>query len=177
MASHTWVTLLGDSSCYSATVHAARRFTLLGDGSHCSATVHTARQWFTLLGDGSRALLGDGSRCSATVHTAQRWFTLLGDGSHCSTMVHNCSTTHDGGRTMSLTARLCSHLFGQAQDGVAQRIQDARGLAVGGTTPDTHGRPHGLRLQGWPSPQDEALRGTTLLGAARRVPQDTGKIS
>ena len=32
---------------------------------------------------------------------------------------------------MSLTAWLCSHLFGQAQDGVAQRVQGARGLAVG----------------------------------------------
>ena len=53
----------------------------------------------------------------------------------------------------------------------------AHGLAVGGTTPDTHGRPHGLRPQGWPSLQDEALRGTTLLGASRktlgRYPEDT----
>ena len=31
---------------------------------------------------------------------------------------------------------------------------------VGGMTPDTHGRPHGLRPQGRPSPQDEALWGT-----------------
>ena len=42
---------------------------------------------------------------------------------------------------MSSTARLRSHLLGQAQDGVAQRVQGARGLAVGGMTPDTHGRP------------------------------------
>ena len=41
---------------------------------------------------------------------------------------------------------------------------------VGGTTPDTHDRPHGLRPQGWPSPQDEALRGTALLGASRKAP-------
>ena len=34
---------------------------------------------------------------------------------------------------------------------------------MGGTTLDTHGRPHGLRPQGWPSPQDEALQGTTPL--------------
>ena len=85
------------------------------------------------------------------------WDTLLGDGSHCSATVHNCSTTHHGGRTMSLTTRLCSHLFGQAQDSVAQRMQGARGLAVGATTSDTHGTLHGLRPQGWPSPQDEAL--------------------
>ena len=78
---------------------------------------------------------------------------------------------------MGLTARLCSHLLGQAQDGVAQRIQGARGLAVGGMTPDAHDRPHGLRPQGRPSPQDEALRGMTLLGAFRktwgRYPEDT----
>ena len=83
-------------------------------------------------------LLNNGSRCSATVHAARRWFT-------CSAPAHNCLATHHGGRTMSLTARLCSHLLGQTQDGVAQRIQGARGLAVGGTTPDTHDRPHGLR--------------------------------
>ena len=45
------------------------------------------------------------------------WLSLL--GILCSTMVHNCSVTHYGGQTMSLTARLCSHLLGQAQYGVA----------------------------------------------------------
>ena len=45
------------------------------------------------------------------------WQALL--GILCSTMVHNCSTAHYGGQTMSLTARLCSHLLGQAQYGVA----------------------------------------------------------
>ena len=106
-------------------------------GSRCSATVHAARRWFTLL--------GDGSHCSVMVHAARRWFTLLGDGSCWSTMAHNYSTTHHGGWTMSLTAQLRSHLLGQAQDSVAQRIQGARGLAVGGMTPDIHGKPHGLR--------------------------------
>ena len=47
-------------------------------------------------------------------YTARRWFTLLGDDSRCSTFAHNCSVTHHGGRTMSLTARLCSHLLEQA---------------------------------------------------------------
>ena len=107
-------------------------------------------------------LLGDGSRCSATGYVAQQRFTLLGDGSRSSADQH-------GGWTMSLTARRYSHLLGQAQDDVAQRVQDARGLVVGGTTPDTHGRPHGLRPQRRPSPQDEALRGTTLLGASRKI--------
>ena len=92
-------------------------------------------------------------------HTVWLWSTLLG----------NCSTTHHGGWIMSLIARLCSHLPGQAQNGVAQRVQGARGLAVGGTTPDTHGGPHGLCPQGWPSSQDEALRGTTLLGTFRKT--------
>ena len=91
---------------------------------------HSGRQWFTVLG-------GDRSRCSATGYAARQWFTLLGDGSRSSAVQH-------GGWTMSLTARRYSHLLGQAQDDVAQRVQCARGLAVGCTTPDTHGRPHGL---------------------------------
>ena len=62
-----------------------------------------------------------------------------------------------------------SHLLGKSQDGVAQRVQGARGLAVGGTTPDTHGRSHGLCLQGRPSPQEGALRGTILLGDSRKA--------
>ena len=103
------------------------------------------------------------------------WQALL--GIHYPATVHNCSATPYGGRTMSLTARLCSHLLGQGQDGVAQRIQGARGLAMGSTTPDTHGRLHGLRPQGWSSPQDETLRSTALLGAPRktsgRYPEDT----
>ena len=71
---------------------------------------------------------------------------------------------------MSLTARLCSHLLGQAQDGIAQLIQGTRGLAMGRTTPDTHGRLHGLWPQGWPSLQDKALWSTALLGALRKTP-------
>ena len=71
---------------------------------------------------------------------------------------------------MSLTSQLCSHLLGQGQDGVAQQMQGARGLAMGGTTLDTNGKPHGLCPQGWPSPQDEALWGTTLLGISRKTP-------
>ena len=41
---------------------------------------------------------------------------------------------------------------------------------MGGTTLDTHGRPHGLCTQGRPSPQDESLWGMTLLGASRKTP-------
>ena len=70
---------------------------------------------------------------------------------------------------MSSTARLCSHLLEQAQDGIAQWVQGTQGLAMGGMTPDTHGRPHGLRPQGRPSPQDEGLRGTTLVDAFRKT--------
>ena len=90
---------------------------------------HSARRWFTVL--------GDRSRCSAIGYAARQRFTLLGDGS-CSSAVQH------GGWTMSLTARRYSHLLGQAQDDVAQWVQGARGLAMGGMTPDTHGRPHGL---------------------------------
>jgi len=102
-------------------------------------------------------------------YAARLWFALLSDSARCSATAHNCSATHHGGRTMSLTARLCSHLLGQAQDGVAQRVQGARGLAVGGTTPDTHGRSHGLCLQGRSSPQEGALRGTILFGDPRKA--------
>ena len=66
-------------------------------------------------------------------------------------------------------AHLCLHLLGQAQDGVAQQIQGARGLAVGATTPDTHGRLHGLHRQGWSNPQDEDLRCTVLLSMYRKT--------
>ena len=99
-------------------------------GSHCLAIGHFARRWFKVL--------GDRSCCSTIGYAARQRFTLLGDGSRSSTVQH-------GGWTMSLTARCYSHLLEQAQDDVAQQIQGARGLAVGCTTPDTHGRPHGLR--------------------------------
>ena len=50
-------------------------------------------------------------------------------------------------------------------------------VSVGCMTLDTHDRPHGLRPQGRPSPQDDALRGTTLLGGSRKTsggyPEDT----
>ena len=38
---------------------------------------------------------------------------------------------------------------------------------VGGTTPDTHGRPYGPHHQRCPSPQDQGVHGTS-----RRAPQD-----
>ena len=135
---------------------ARRQVMLLCNSSHCSATGCAALQRFTLL--------DDGSLCSATGRVALQRFALLGIGSRCSTVKH-------GGWTIGLTAWHHLQLPGQAQGGVAQRVQGAWGLAVGCTTPDTHGRPHGLRLQGWPSPQDEALRGTTLLGASRKTPE------
>ena len=109
-------------------------------------------------------------------YAARLWFVLLGNSTCCSATAHNCSATHHGGRTMSLTARLCSHLLGQAQDDIAQRVQGVRGLAMGDMTPDTHRRPHGLRPQGWPSPQDESLRDTTLLGPSRKAREDILKI-
>ena len=88
---------------------------------------------------------------------------LLGDGS-C------CSATHHGGWTMSWIARLW---FAPARTSSRWRCTTGtrRSRTIyGGMTPDTHSRPHGLRPQGWPSPQDEALRGTTLLGVSRKTP-------
>jgi len=93
---------------------------------HCEEIFDSELEFLTSLW---QAILG--SRCSMTIHAARQRFTLLGEGSRCSAMAHNCSTTHYGDRTLSLTAWLRSHLLGQAQDGIAQRIQGAQGLAVG----------------------------------------------
>ena len=53
-------------------------------------------------------------------------------------------------------------------NGVPEKtIHRRRGVRTGsrrGIIPHTHNKLHGLRLQRWPSPQDEALRDTTLLG-------------
>ena len=42
-------------------------------------------------------------------------------------------------------------------------------MAVGGTTPDTHSRLHGVRRQGWSSPQDKDLWCTVLLGVYSKI--------
>ena len=65
-------------------------------------------------------------------------------------------------------------VLGQAQDGISQWQQGARGLAVVGTTSDTHGKLHGLRPPGVVQPTRRSL---AEHGVARRAPQDTGKIS
>ena len=77
---------------------------------------------------------------------------------------------------MSSTAWLSSHLLGQAQDGVALWVQGARGLAVWGMTPDTHDRPHGLRPQGRPSLEDEALWARLWSAPSARHLEDILKI-
>ena len=96
-------------------------------------------------------------------YTARRWFTLLDDGSQ---LLGNSSrwSNHEFD---------CSALFAPTRTCSRRHCTtDTRhsGTSYGGTTLDTHGRPHGLRPQGRPSPQDEALRGTTLLGASRKTP-------
>ena len=84
-------------------------------------------------------------------YAARLRFMLLENSTRCLATAHNCSATQHSGRTMSSTAHLCSHLLGQAQDGVTQRVHGAWGLAMGCMTMDTHGRPHGLRPQGRPT--------------------------
>ena len=66
------------------------------------------------------------------------------------------------------TGRIQGKLLEQAQHGVAQWIQGARGLAVGGITPGTHGYQLGLHFQGRPSPQDDEMRCLALLGVIRK---------
>ena len=97
-------------------------------------------------------------------------------GTHCSAMFYTARQLLTTDRLLLMVVGprfgqlgLGSHLLGKSQDGVAQRVQGARGLAMGGTTPDTHGRSHGLCLQGWPSPQEGALRGTVLLDDPRKA--------
>ena len=82
---------------------------------------------------------------------------LLGDSLRWSDHESDCSALFTPARTSS--RRCCT--------------TDARrsGTSCGGTTLDTHGRPHGLRPQGRSSPQDEALRSMALLGASRKTPR------
>ena len=75
---------------------------------------------------------------------------------------------------MSLTARLCSYLLGQAEDDVAQRVQGARGLAVGGYDPGYPRQTTWAALPGAAQPTRRSLAG---YDSARRLSQDTGKIS
>ena len=105
-----------------------------------------------------------GLYCSATVHAARLWFTLLGN---CSQLLSNSSRWSDHEFD-------CSALFAPARTSSRRRYTtDTRrsGTSCGGTTPDTYDRSHGLRPQGWPNPQDKALRGTALLGASRKTPE------
>ena len=122
-------------------------------GLHNLVTAHATRRWFTLVGDG---------------------FTLLGDGSCYSATAHNCLATHHGGRTMSLTARLCSHLLEQAQDGVAQQMQRRSRTCCGGYYPGYPWQTTWATPLGATQPTGRSLAGHD---AARRLPQDTGKIS
>ena len=67
-----------------------------------------------------------------------------------------------------------SHLLGKAQDGVAQRVQGARGLAVEGYDP---GYP---RQATWATPPGAAQPTRRSLAghdSARRLPQGMGRIS
>ena len=123
---------------------------------------HAARRQVTML--------GDRSHCSAIVYTARRRFTLLDD---CSQLLGNSSRWSDHEFN-------CSALFAHARTSLRRRCTTGTrcsGTSYGGMTPYTHDRPHGLRPQGWSSPQDEALRGTTLLGAFCKTsggyPKDT----
>ena len=66
----------------------------------------------------------------------------------------------------------CSTLFTPARISSRRRcIADTRrsGTSYGGYDPDTHDRLHGLRRQGWSSPQDEDLWCTVLLGVYRKA--------
>ena len=98
------------------------------------------------------------------VHTAWLWSALLG----------NCSQLLDNSSRWSDHEFYCSALFAPARTSAKWHCTTGTrcsGTSCGGMTPDTHGRPHGLHPQGRPSPQDEALRGTTLLGASRKTPK------
>ena len=69
---------------------------------------------------------------------------------------------------------LGSHLLGKSQDGVAQWVQGTRGLAMGGHDPGYPRQITWVAPLGAASPKKRSLAGHD---AARRLPQDTGKIS
>jgi len=125
---------------------------------HCGQIFDSVLELLTPLW---QAILG--LYCSAIVHAAQLWFMLL---NNCSQLLSNSSRWSDHEFD-------CSALFAPARTSSRRRCTtDTRcsRTSCGGMTPDTHDRPHGLRPQGRPSPQDEALWGTTLLGASRKTP-------
>ena len=103
-------------------------------------------------------------------------FALLGDSTCCSATARNCSATHHGGRTMSLTAWPCSHLLRQAQDGVAQRVQGARGLAMG-VRPQIPTADHiGCALRGGPAHKTKPCGARLCLAPPARHLEDILKI-
>ena len=53
--------------------------------------------------------------------------------------------------------------------GSSSKGKSKQDTSVGGMTLDTHDRLHGLRSQGWSSPQDEDLRCTVLLNVYRKT--------
>ncbi len=81
------------------------------------------------------------------------------------------SITSWTGRITSQAGLLQVSLLWNAQDGVAQWIQGAWGLAVEGITPGTHSKAHGPAHQEWPNPVPEDPWRTAALGGARRAPQ------
>ena len=115
-------------------------------------------------------LLGYGSRCSAMVHAARRRFTLLG----------NCSQLLDNSSWWSEHEFDCLALFTLARISSRWRCTTGTrcsGTSCGGYDPRYPWQTTWVRPQRWPSPQDEALRGTILVGAfrktSRRYPEDT----
>ena len=122
-------------------------------------------------------LLGNDSCYSARIHAARRWFMLLGDGTRCSSIAHNYSTTHHGDWTMSWTARLWFAPARTSSKRCCTTGTRRSGTSCGGYDPGYPWRTTWAAPQGRPSPQDEALRGMTLLGASLntqgRYPEDT----
>ena len=72
-------------------------------------------------------------------------------------------------QVVSKTDRLRVKLLGLDQDGVAKRIQGIRGLAVGDMTSDIDRTKYEPHHQRWPSPQDQGVRCSALVGVHRKA--------
>ena len=128
-------------------------------GLHYSATVHAAWQRFMLL--------SDGSRCSAIVHVARQRFTLLDDGSQ---LLGNSSQWSDHEFD-------CSALFAPAWTSSRRRCTTSTrrsGTSCGGCDPGYPRQTTWAVPPGAAQPTRQSLAGHD---SARRLPQDTGKIS
>ena len=85
---------------------------------------------------------------------------------HCQIWFGSCMFTNQIGPQCQNSNQTWRTHFGKA---VHIWLEEKQKI-MGGTTPNTHGKLHGLHSQGRSSPQDKALWSTALLGVPRKTP-------